>query len=346
MTATANAAPAAFIPTRNAKGQFVKGGARAAAHSTVEARAEVQNDNRPNILFGRNRDLGVKTVKEAVKAAGLNWGVETRSLYFLDSNGNPVESPDKALVRDTDSKYFDTVSKGWMPVENSVFFDMIEEFEKISKGAVRLAHIGTVKDGEIVYGIAEIEEEFVILGKDRIKARILFTLPNRYGKSIDVRFTPTRFFCNNQLTLSLTSKFKADLNIRFSHRTKFDPEVVFETLGMTHVRMEGYKETAEYLASKKFEVNHLEGFYAEIFGRRADGELTKAARTAMECLDTQPGADAGAGTWWQAVNSVTYATNHLIGRTEENRNTSLWYGQARAKNLQAFQLGLKLAEAA
>jgi hypothetical protein len=32
----------------------------------------------------------------------------------------------------------------------------------------------------------------------------------------------------------------------------------------------------------------------------------RTAKEAMAVLETQPGAEFGAGTWWQALNSVTY----------------------------------------
>ena len=50
-------------------------------------------------------------------------------------------------------------------------------------------------------------------------------------------------------------------------------------------------------------------------------ELSRSARMCYDALETQPGAQYGEGTWWQAFNSVTYVTDHLQGRSAEQRLT-------------------------
>ena len=58
----------------------------------------------------------------------------------------------------------------------------------------------------------------------------------------------------------------------------------------------------------------------------------------------QPGANFAEGTWWQAFNSVTYVTDHLQGRTEDNRLYSSWYGYNQVRKRDAIKSALEFAE--
>lgn len=69
-------------------------------------------------------------------------------------------------------------------------------------------------------------------------------------------------------------------------------------------------------------------------------------KAAFDVLETQPGADMAMGTWWNALNSVTYITDHKLGRSADARMTSAWFGTNQAKKLKATNLALELAETA
>ena len=75
-------------------------------------------------------------------------------------------------------------------------------------------------------------------------------------------------------------------------------------------------------------------------------DLTKNAKAAMDVLYTQPGAQLGEGSWWQALNSVTYMTDHQMGRNAETRMQSAWFGQNQARKLVAVNKAVEYANAA
>ena len=91
---------------------------------------------------------------------------------------------------------------------------------------------GSLRDGEYVWALAKVKESFDVFGEDTIDSYLLFSNPHKYGKSIDVRFTPIRVVCNNTLTMSLEAESKN--SVRLSHRTEFNPDMVKETLGIAH----------------------------------------------------------------------------------------------------------------
>jgi hypothetical protein len=127
-------------------------------------------------------------------------------------------------------------------------------------------------------------------------------------------------------------------------------------MGLAHERFEQYKEVAKYLAGKKFTAESLIQYYNEVFPRTYTGknpvivktyeDLTTNGQKAFDVLQTQPGAELGRGSWWQALNSVTYLTDHQMGRSADTRMTSAWFGSNQNRKQLAVSQAIEFAEAA
>jgi hypothetical protein len=74
--------------------------------------------------------------------------------------------------------------------------------------------------------------------------------------------------------------------------------------------------------------------------------LSRNAKGALDILETQPGANYAPGTWWNAYNACTYMTDHVIGKTQESRLTSAWYGLNKSVKVKALEKAVEYAEAA
>ena len=211
---------------------------------------------------------------------------------------------------------------------------------------------GSLKEGKMVWALAKVKESFDILGGDQVDSYLLFSNPHEYGKSIDVRFTPIRVVCNNTLTMSLHAQ--ANNSVKINHRSEFNADLVKETLGIAHEKFAKYKETAEFLASKRYSAEALIQYYNEIFPRSYDKnrkvekfeDLTRTAQDAVSVLHTQPGAEFAEGSWWQALNSVTFLTDHKMGRSTDSRLTSSWFGVNQSRKVKAINKAIEYAEAA
>jgi hypothetical protein len=112
-----------------------------------------------------------------------------------------------------------------------------------------------------------------------------------------------------------------------------------------------YKEMAQFLSTKRFTGESIEDYFARVFPvatskDKSRKEISKAHRIVRECVDTQPGAELGEGTWWQAFNAVTYYTDHLAGRTQDTRLQSAWYGANKNLKMKALEVAVEMAEAA
>ena len=288
--------------------------------------------------------------EQMLEAAGLNWGVEKVPL-FADYNGKQIRTGAEALVRDLDDKVLTIVTDTWNPCQNRDAFEFFNDFT--AAGDMEMHTAGSLREGNMVWALAKVKESFSLFkGKDEVESFLLFSNPHEYGKSIDIRFTPIRVVCNNTLTLSLSQK--SDMMVRLNHRRAFNADQVKETMGIAKTKLSQYKDMAEFLAQKKFTNENVVDYFKMIFPltttkEAKEGEVIKMSRPAalaMDIMDTQPGAEFGRGTWWQAFNATTYSIDHLLGHNQETRLNSAWYGTNRTKKIQALEKAVEFANAA
>ena len=283
---------------------------------------------------------------QMLDAAGLNWTVE-KVPAFAKVAGKNVAVGHSALVRSMDNKILDVVSDDWNPVQNEEAFDFFNEF--VAAGDMEMHTAGSLRDGQIIWGLAKVKESFELFKGDRIDSYLLFSNFHKYGHSTDVRFTPIRVVCNNTLTLSLNSKVERMAKI--SHRKVFEPTAVKEMLGIATDKLAKYKEMASFLGSKRYNDENIVEYFTRIFPVSGSNdtkkkEISKNAALALDVLDNQPGTEFAPGTWWQAFNAVTYLTDHLAGRNADNRLTSAWYGYHKGIKTKALETAVEMAEAA
>mgnify|MGYP000577120451 FL=1 len=283
------------------------------------------------------------TPQEMMVAAGLDWSVE-KVPTFIDYNGSKVETGQEALVRSTDGKILTQVGKGWNPVQNSEAFDFFTDF--VSAGDMIMDTAGSLKEGQIVWAMADVKDGFSLFNGDEVNGYLLFSNPHQYGKAIDVKFMMTRVVCNNTLAVALNEKGMP--SVRINHRSEFDAEMVKQALGISHNKIEKFKEAAEFLGSKRYNDETLKRFMANVFGEsnRDDKLLSRTAEQAMECVENQPGDNFRPGTWWNAYNAVTYMADHKLGRTADTRMASAWFGTNAKRKIDALDLAVEMAEAA
>lgn len=286
------------------------------------------------------------TPAQMLEAAGLDWTVE-KIPAFAKVDGKQVAIGQSALVRSMDNAILDVVSDDWNPVQNEEAFDFFNEF--VAAGDMEMHTAGSLRDGQIVWGLAKVKESFELFKGDQIDSYLLFSNFHKYGFSTDVRFTPIRVVCNNTLTLSLNSK--VERMVKISHRKVFDPVNVKEMLGIATDKLAKYKEMAQFLGSKKAKDEDIVEYFQRIFpvtgsNENKKKEVSKNAQIAMDILHTQPGAEYAEGTWWQPFNAVTFMTDHVIGRTADTRLTSAWYGYNKGLKTKALETAIEMAEAA
>ena len=291
------------------------------------------------------------TPNQMMKKAGLDWTVEQIDSYVTVGD-KKIPTGMKALVRSSDNKVLTNIGQVWNPVQNEDAFNFFSEY--VLKGDMEMHTAGSLKGGQLVWALAKVKESFDLFGGDTVESYLLFSNPHKYGFSIDVRFTPIRVVCNNTLSLSLEAK--AERSVKVGHRTEFNADEVKKALGIASAKLSQYKEMAEFLGSKRYNIDNLIEYYNTVFPRTADKRvqnqelsvetLSKNAKAAFDAVELQPGAKYAEGSWWQAFNSVTYVTDHLQGRNPDNRLYSSWFGGNQIRKRDALKTALEFAEVA
>jgi len=291
------------------------------------------------------------TPAQMMDKAGLDWNVrEVES--FIEFDGKRMPTGLKSLVRETDGRILTNVGENWNPVQNETAFEFFSEY--VMAGDMEMHTAGSLKDGQMVWALAKVKDSFELFGGDTVESYLLFSNPHQYGKSIDVRFTPIRVVCNNTLTLSLESK--SERSVKIGHRVEFDPTEVKEALGIATEKLNTYKEMAQFLGNKRYNKDNVIEFFNTVFPRTADKKvqgkalsldtLSRNAKLSYDALEQQPGAEFAEGSWWQAFNAVTYITDHVQGRNEDNRLYSSWFGGNQVRKRDALKTAIEFAEAA
>lgn len=298
--------------------------------------------------LGQQVEAGISP-DEMMKVAGLDWTVEKTDLFYNDT----LVPSQKALVKSDDNQLLSIVGNDWNPIQNHEAFEMFNEF--CENGDMQMETAGSLKDHQMVWGLAKVQKSFALKtpqGEDLVESYFLFSNPHQFGRSADVRFTPIRVVCNNTLTLSLNTKAQA--SVKVSHRTAFDKDQVLAMLGLADTKMSTYQEAAEHLVSKRIQGDDLIEYFNQVFpntyksktAKEADSlidRLSKTAKRGLEVMDSQPGAELGAGSFWQAFNAATYLVDHEIGRSVDTRLQSAWFGQGQQKKVAALQTALEMA---
>ena len=284
------------------------------------------------------------TPDQMLVKAGLDWTVD-KIPSFIDINGEQIATGQQALVRSSDNSILSMVSDDWNPCQNHEAFEFFNDF--VMEGDMEMHTAGSLKQGKNVWALAKVKDSFEILGGDKVESYLLFSNPHEYGRCIDIRFTPIRVVCNNTLTLSLAGK--SDLMVRLNHRSKFDAAMVKQTLGIASKKLGTYKDMAEFLASKTYTSESVVEYLKEVFPsltKKDNSIMSRPATQAFEVLETQPGAEFGKNSFWQAFNATTYVVDHVLGHSQETRLQSAWYGDNRKRKLVALEKAVEFAEAA
>lgn len=287
---------------------------------------------------------------QMMQKAGCDWKVR-KVPSFVRFGGEKIRTGTEALIRESDNSVLSpSVGQNWEPIQNDEAFNFFNEF--CLAGDMEMHTAGSLKDGKIVFVLAKIKESFDVLGKDQVDNYMLFSNPHIYGKSANVRMTPVRVVCQNTLNMSMNMESVNEAVI--NHRRAFNPDVVKESMGLAHEKFEQYRDAANFLATKRYTQDNLITFLNTVFPAAntkrkvvtESKDLSTTAKKTLEVMDTQPGAELFPGTFWNALNAVTYMTDHQLGRTADARMTSAWFGNNQARKLRAVNTALEMAEVA
>lgn len=306
------------------------------------------------------------TPEEMLKAAGLDWLIEKEKLRTESG----IIVPDMhSLTRVRPSGDRDSLGvcgPDYTPFQNHEVFDFFKRF--VDAGDMEMHTAGALRDGKLVWGLAKLSEGFTLTGGDEVSGYLLLSSPHQWGKGFRALFSPIRVVCNNTLTYAL--QHGKGQGFTMPHITAFDDDVkrsAAEALGLCHQQMTAFKEQAEFLSKTPAQFTDVQRFMATLFEPQTleDTGMTEAAndadvraqvlelsskraQDAMDALYLQPGATlpSSKGTWWGAVNAVTFLVDHKLGRDRDASVEQAWFGQRATLKRKAVETALEFARAA
>jgi len=317
---------------------------------------------------------GNLTPLQMQQAAQLDWTVSKRPSYTLDA---PEWAEDVGLiqaentfhiVRDSDNKILSHCGRDYVPIQNEDVFKFFKRFTEA--GHMTMETAGSLKDGGEIWGLAKISEDFALAGDDLIKGYLLINQPHIVGRSMTIKLTPIRVVCNNTLTMALGMNNTA--SFRMPHVKEFGDDVIQaaeDALGLSATAMTEFRKNATLLSQTKAKHSDVLDYVGQIYQPlmiaeyrkeqllRSEGKLlgmqeplkdklNKFPSLVMDALDQSPGAHlkSAKGTWWGAVNAVTYVEDHLReSQTPGNALHSAWFGAAANRKSQALSTAIQRA---
>lgn len=309
---------------------------------------------------------GVKTPEEMLKLAGLDWEVERLPMVAQGKKSNFEVPRYFALSRTSDRKILGICGADWKPTQNAQAFKFFKEFTDAGDMAMDTA--GSLDGGRQTWGLASIKDGFTLPGGDEVNGYLLMSNPHIWGKKIVTMFTGVRVVCNNTLQMAMTAvqapgstkvkKSEKGSHFAMSHVREFNDKMQEEakaTLGLAKHSLEEFKAAATLLSKKRVTKEMQDKFIAQLLQPAllkddvvSQEDFGRNAQAVLHAVEHSPGHDmkSAKGTYWGLFNAVTFVVDHQLGRTQDSRLTSAWFGSNANLKRKALDLALDYANKA
>ena len=291
-----------------------------------------------------NKNEGIPTVEEMTKAAGLDWKVARHPIFTQIGEEKIGIDGRVAIVRDIDNRVLSTASDKWIPFQNKELMEFFREY--VDAGHATLETAGSLKDGKVIWALANINAGFTLNGRDEVKGYVLFSNSHEPGAAIRILTTSVRVVCQNTLRMAHNGKDQ----YKQTHLKDFNPAAAREQLAFSRHQIEEFGLEAQALSQLQMSAydtvrvlaKHFQPDMAEsamdiqILLNNPDAQ-NPVLSDVLHSVVTAPGALPESA--WGLLNGVTHYADHVAGRTAGNRMISSTFG-ALDKTKQAVRMEL------
>jgi len=294
-------------------------------------------------------------------AAGLNWEVDERTVYYsrqvptvvggndfdLKNVPTPIENR-KVLVRTDNQEPLGIVGKGYHVVQPEQVMDFYKEL--IEANGFQMDTAGSLMDGKRIWALARIGESTRIFGQDKIDGYVLLATSYDSSMATTCQFTSVRVVCNNTLEWA-TQDGKGAFKI--AHNKKFDADEAKGALGLTKETWELYEQQVNKLANTHVDLETALAFFTAVLGKDAititeDGKpaYSPTFQKMFAAYERSPGANLKSAhhTAWGLVNAVTFYQDHMAKTSKSgSRLNSAWFGSGANRKAKAMEEAVKIA---
>lgn len=293
------------------------------------------------------------TVADALRLAGLDWGVYTSPLHarLPSPDGGMFDSlvASRAVVRDDSHEVLGVVGAGFTPLQNAQALAWFDPW--LSSGLVTLETAGSLRGGRIVWALARIvSDPIVVQGDDTVKKYVLIAHGHDGSLAVRAGLTPIRVVCRNTLGMAVAKGDSTGSLFRLSHRAGVVERMgeVAQAIARMDARLNEQGEA--YRKMSNVDVVGGDERMVEFMGavyRQTPTDVRKGRRldAIAELFASGHGQDlrGARGTYWGLWNAVAEYETHLAGRTAEGRAHSTAFGAGKDVIRRGFDVALSMA---
>jgi phage/plasmid-like protein (TIGR03299 family) len=299
------------------------------------------------------------TAAEAIKAASLDWTVETRpvvtyrvgewdALSRTERRTEMLIPNKKAIVRTDTQEVFAIMGDGYEPVQNVDAFNFFDAV--IAQGEAMYHTAGSLFGGKKVWIMAKLPQDIVVSDNDKIEQYILLSTSHDGSTALRMQFTPVRVVCNNTLSFALrdaTGAFYAKHTRNVMERASEARHV----LGLAEAYYEMFARQVDELVNTRMTVIEVQDYLQKLYNFKEDvkyGEqdyrILKQYEETLDLLNHSTNMTGGMqGTKWAAYNAVTYYIDHeraVQGQEyqSDKRLNNSWFGRGVDLRQRAYDL--------
>jgi phage/plasmid-like protein (TIGR03299 family) len=289
------------------------------------------------------------TVDEMTTAAGLDWAVAQHPM-FVEVEGKRVVVPNKlAVTREDTLDILSVSSTQWKPFQNRDLMEFFRDY--VEAGAATLETAGALKDGKIIWALANINKGFTLNGRDQVNGYLLLSNSHEPGQAIRVMTTMVRVVCQN--TLSLAHSGGQDM-YRQSHVKEFDTASAKAAVEFAREGVELHRLEAEALMSLELSAYDTVRTLAKHFQPEMTAEedvrillhnpnaQSQVFSDVLRSVVEAPGAIPDNA--WGLLNGVTHWADHVAGRSSSSRLLNATFGRNAAIKLAVRKDLLEMAD--
>lgn len=294
-------------------------------------------------------------------AAGLNWEVDERAVYYsrqvpeivggddfaLKNVPTPIKNR-KVLVRSDNQEPLSIVGKGYHVVQPEKVMDFYREL--IAENGFKMDTAGSLMDGRRIWALASIGESTKIFGRDQVDGYVLLATSYDGSMATTCQFTSVRVVCNNTLEWATEAGKGA---FKVAHNKEFDPQEAKGSLGLTKESWELYEQNVNKMANTQIDLETAMAFFITVLGKDGVTYDENGAPTYSTTLtkmfaayEKGPGSEMRSAhhTAWGLVNAVTFYQDHMAkSNLSGSRLNSAWFGTGNNRKNKAFEEAMKIA---
>lgn len=247
-----------------------------------------------------------------------------------------------ATVRTDTQKVLGIVKGRYQVYQNADLWNFADAV--IGEGKAAYDTAGAIRDGAMVWILADLNKAFDVVAGDKVDTYMLF-VNTHDGSGLATCFTTSvRVVCNNTLTAAIKTttqrvriRHTGDLNAKLDAARAVLAQVVGE--------VEHLQGAMQHLARKQMTTEEVATYFARMLSDRGERGQKKAAAALAEIFENERQTMQGVrGTAWAAYNAVSewadWGTNY---RSADSAFESVVYGSTAELKERAFNLALEMA---